>query len=133
MTQSARGPFEVKLAPQKADNPQAEKSGHGRMSIDKQFHGDLVGASQGEMLSFMSSTKGSAGYVAIEKVTATLGGRTGTFVLQHTGTMTRGEPLLSIRVVPDSGTGQLTGISGTMTIAIAPDGAHSYEFEYVLS
>ena len=132
MTHSARGPFEVKIAPQKPDNPQAETSGHGRMSIDKQFHGDLAGTSQGEMLSFMTSTKGSAAYVAIEKVTGTLGGRTGTFALAHTGTMTRGEPHLVIRVVPDSGTGELAGISGTMNIIIAPGGEHSYEFEYVL-
>jgi Protein of unknown function (DUF3224) len=132
MTQSARGPFQVKLAPQKADNPQAEAAGHGRMSIDKRFEGELVGASQGEMLSVMTSTKGSAAYVAIEKVTATLGGRSGSFVLQHFATMNRGEPHLRISVVPDSGTGDLAGISGTMKIVIAPDGAHSYEFDYAL-
>ena len=116
MTQSARGPFQVKLAPQKADNPQAEASGHGRMSIDKHFEGELVGASQGEMLSFMTTTKGSAAYVAIEKVTATLGERSGSFVLQHFATMNRGEPHLRIAVVPDSGTGGLAGISGKMKI-----------------
>jgi hypothetical protein len=133
MTQRATGPFEVKLAPQKADNPQAEASGHGRMSIDKQFHGDLEGASQGEMLSFMTSTKGSAAYVAIEKVTGTLGGRKGTFVLAHTGTMNRGAPELIVAVVPDSGTGELTGISGHVKIHIAPDGQHSYEMEYTFA
>ena len=132
MTQSARGPFQVKLAAQKADHPQAEASGHGRMSIDKRFEGELAGESQGEMLSFMTSTKGSAAYVAIEKVTASLGGRSGSFVLQHSATMNRGEPHLHIAVVPDSGTGDLAGISGTMKIVIAPDGAHSYEFEYAL-
>ena len=83
------------------------------MSIDKRFHGDLEGASQGEMLSFMTGTKGSAAYVAgIEKVTGTLGGRKGTFVLAHNGTMNRGAPELRVAVVPDSGTGELTGISG---------------------
>jgi hypothetical protein len=132
MTQHAKGPFEVKLAPQKADNPAAEGSGHGRMSIDKQFHGDLEATSQGEMLSFMTSTKGSAGYVAIEKVTGTLGGRSGSFVLQHNGTMNRGAPQLSVTVVPDSGTGELVGLTGSMKIAIAPDGAHSYEMAYAL-
>ncbi len=133
MPQLAKGPFQVKLAPQKADNPQAEGSGHGRMSLDKQFHGELEATSQGEMLSFMSSTKGSAGYVAIEKVTGTLGGRRGSFVLQHSGTMNRGEPLLTITVVPDSGTGELTELSGSMKIIIAPDGAHAYEMAYTLA
>jgi hypothetical protein len=133
MTQYAKGPFEVKLAPQKADNPAAEGSGHGRMSLDKQFHGDLEATSQGEMLSFMTGTKGSAGYVAIEKVTGTLGGRMGSFVLQHSGTMNRGAPQLSVTVVPDSGAGELTALSGSMKIAIAPDGAHSYELSYTLA
>ncbi len=133
MTQMARGPFEVKLAPQKADNPQAEGSGHGRMSIAKQLHGDLEATSQGEMLSFMTDTKGSAAYVAIEKVTGTLGGRKGTFVLQHNGTMNRGAPQLAISVVPDSGTGELAGLSGSIKIDIAPDGKHSYEMEYTLA
>jgi hypothetical protein len=129
----AKGPFEVKLAPQKADNPAAEGSGHGRMSLDKQFRGDLEATSQGEMLSFMTTTKGSAGYVAIEKVTGTLGGRKGSFVLQHNGTMNRGAPQLSVTVVPDSGTGELVGLAGGMKIVIAPDGAHSYELDYTFS
>jgi hypothetical protein len=133
MSGLARGPFEVKLAPQKADNAQAEGSGHGRMSIDKRFEGDLEATSQGEMLSFMSSTKGSAGYVAIERVTGSLGGRRGSFVLQHSGTMNRGAPELSITVVPDSGTGELTGLSGSMKIVITPDGKHSYEMTYSLT
>ncbi|MGA3119872.1 MAG: DUF3224 domain-containing protein [Polyangiaceae bacterium] len=133
MTQHARGPFEVRLAPQKADNVQAEGSGHGRMSIDKHFHGDLEASSQGEMLSFMTSTKGSAGYVAIEKVAGALGGRKGTFVLQHSGTMDRGAQQLSIAVVPDSGTDELTGLSGSMTIIITTDGKHSYEMEYTFA
>jgi hypothetical protein len=132
MSGLARGPFEVKLAPQKADNAQAEGSGHGRMSIDKRFQGDLEATSQGEMLSFMSTTKGSAGYVAIERVTGSLGGRQGSFMLQHSGTMNRGAPELSITVVPDSGTGELTGLSGSMKIVITPDGKHSYEMAYTL-
>ncbi len=133
MSQLARGPFEVKLAPQKADNPQADGSGHGRMSIDKRFEGDLEATSQGEMLSFMSATKGSAGYVAMERVTGSLGGRRGSFVFQHSGTMNRGAPELRVTVVPDSGTGELTGLSGSMKIIITPDGKHSYEMTYALA
>jgi hypothetical protein len=125
----ASGPFEVKLVPQ-ADTGDA--SGLGRMTIDKQFHGDLEGSSQGQMLSAMGSVKGSAGYVAMERVTGTLKGRSGSFVLQHSATMTRGVPQLLISVVPDSGTGELTGLAGTLTIKIA-DGKHSYEFEYTLA
>jgi len=101
------------------------------MSIDKQFHGDLEATSKGEMLSAMTDTKGSAGYVAIERVTGKLQGRSGSFVLQHTGTMTRGEPQLTITVVPDSGSGQLVGLTGKMTIKIT-DGKHFYDFEYTL-
>jgi hypothetical protein len=133
MVNLAKGPFEVKIAPQKPDNPQATASGHGRMSLDKQFHGDLEATSQGEMLSFMTDTKGSGAYVAIEKVTGTLGGRQGTFVLQHDATMNRGAPRLNITVVPDSGTGELIGLSGTMKIVIAPDGKHAYEFEHTFA
>jgi hypothetical protein len=132
MKQVAKGPFEVKLLPQKADNQDAEASGHGRMAISKQFHGDLEATSHGEMLSFATGTKGSAGYVAIEKVTGTLGARKGTFVLQHNGTMNRGAPGLVIAVVPDSGTDDLTGLSGAVKISIAPDGKHAYELEYTL-
>lgn len=129
VTRRARGTFDVKLTPQ-ADSG----SGHatlGRMTIDKQFHGDLEAGSQGQMLSAMGSVKGSAGYVAIERVTGTLQGRTGSFVLQHSGTMTRGAPQLVISVVPDSGTDELAGLAGQMTIVIA-DGKHSYEFDYTL-
>ena len=103
------------------------------MSIDKQFHGDLEGTSQGQMLAAGTSVKGSAGYVAIEKVTGTLRGRSGSFVLQHSGTMTRGAPQLLITVVPDSGTDQLAGLTGKMNIIIAADGKHSYEFEYTIA
>jgi len=131
MATHASGSFEVKLKPQKADNAEAESANLGRMSIDKQFHGDLEATSQGEMLSAMTEVKGSAGYVAMERVTGTLGGRSGSFVLQHSGTMTRGAPQMSVTVVPDSGTGQLAGLAGQMTIKIT-DGKHFYEFEYTL-
>ncbi|MBZ5524735.1 MAG: DUF3224 domain-containing protein [Acidobacteriia bacterium] len=125
----ASGPFEVKLTPQ--DDKAANTSG-GRMIIDKQFHGDLEGASKGQML-MTGSPAGSGAYVAIEQVTGTLQGRTGAFALQHTGIMNRGTPQLTITVVPDSGTGQLEGISGKMEIKIAADGKHSYEFEYTIN
>lgn len=101
------------------------------MSLDKQFHGDLEGTSKGQMLTAGTAVKDSAGYVAIERVDGTLKGQRGSFVLQHSGTMTRGAPQLVITVVPDSGTGQLVGLAGKMTILIA-DGKHSYEFEYTL-
>lgn len=127
MTNHAKGDFEVKLAPLVSETEPAL----GRMSINKQFHGDLEGASKGEMTSFMSSVKGSAGYVAMEKVTGTLQGRKGTFVLQHNATMTRGTPALNIIVVPDSGTDQLVGLTGKLDILIT-DGKHSYEFNYAL-
>jgi hypothetical protein len=123
----ASGTFEVKLAPQKPD----KETNIGRMSIDKQFHGDLEATSKGEMLSAMTDVKGSAGYVAIERVTGRLHGRSGSFVLQHSGTMTRGESQLSVTVVPDSGTEGLAGLAGTLTIRIA-DKQHFYEFDYTL-
>jgi len=131
MTGRASGTFEVKLNPL-APYETAEGAGLGRMSIDKQFHGDLEGTSKGEMLTAGTSVKGSAGYVAIERVSGTLHGRAGTFVLQHNGTMNRGAPELSITVVPDSGTDQLAGLAGKMTIDIA-GGKHSYDFEYTLA
>lgn len=124
----ATGEFEVKMTPQPAD----DKAGVGKFSLDKKFHGDLEGTSKGEMLAIMTSVEGSAGYVAMEQVTGTLNGRSGTFALQHTGTMTRGAPQLSVTVVPDSGTGQLLGLSGQMTIKIE-SGKHSYEFDYRLA
>jgi uncharacterized protein DUF3224 len=123
----ASGEFEVKMTPQPAD----DKAAVGKFSLDKKFRGDLDATSKGEMLAIMTTVEGSAGYVAMEQVTGTLNGRSGTFALQHSGTMTRGTPQLSVTVVPDSGTGQLLGLSGQMTIKI--DGAkHSYEFEYTL-
>jgi hypothetical protein len=130
VTSHANGTFEVKLNPQvddKVGDPTI-----GRMSVDKQFHGDLEATSKGQMLATMTDVKGSAGYVAMERVNGTLHGRTGTFALQHSGTMTRGAPQLSVTVVPDSGTGQLVGLAGKMTINIV-DGKHSYEFEYTLA
>ncbi|MBI3646505.1 MAG: DUF3224 domain-containing protein [Acidobacteriales bacterium] len=130
MTTRASGTFEVKLVPQATDD--STDATLGRISIDKQFHGDLEATSKGEMLTAGTSVKGSAGYVAIERVSGTLHGRRGTFVLQHSGTMTRGTPQLTITVVPDSGAGELVGLAGKMTIKIA-DGKHSYDFEYTLN
>ena len=130
MKTHASGPFDVKLNPQSSEED-ADGTGLGRLSIDKQFHGDLEATSKGEMLSAGTSVKGSAGYVAIERVRGTLQGRSGTFILQHSGTMTRGAPQLEISVVPDSGTGGLEEISGTMTINIV-SGKHFYEFDYKL-
>ena len=133
MTQIAKGPFDVKLNPQPlALEDDGEGAARGRMSLDKRFHGDLDATSKGEMLTAMSGTQGSAGYVAIEKVTGTLDGRAGTFALQHSATMTRGAPDLRIIVVPDSGTGALAGLVGTMKIVIAEGGKHFYELEYSL-
>jgi hypothetical protein len=131
LTTRATGTFDVKLNPlQLYDTTPDSKLA--RLSIDKQFHGDLEATSKGEMLSAGTSIKNSAGYVAIERVTGTLSGRAGSFVLQHTGTMNRGAPTLSVTVVPDSGTDQLSGLAGTLAIIIAPDGKHSYEFDYSL-
>jgi hypothetical protein len=130
MAQHASGLFEVKLEPQTPDG-KFEDAATGRMTIDKQFHGDLEATSKGQMLTAMTETKGSAGYVAIERVTGILKGRSGTFALQHSGTMNRGVPLLSVTVVPDSGTGRLAGLVGKMTINIV-NGKHSYDFEYAL-
>ena len=131
MATRANGTFEVRLNPL-VTYANAEGSPLGRMSIDKQFHGDLEATSQGEMLTAGTVASGSGGYVAIERVRGTLHGRSGTFVLQHSGTMTRGAQNLTITVVPGSGTGELVGLVGTMTIKIT-DGRHTYEFEYRLA
>jgi hypothetical protein len=120
----------VKLAPQTPDAP-GDETVLGRMTIDKQFHGDLVATSRGQMLAFSSSVKGSAGYVAIERVTGSLHGKKGSFHLQHTGTMDRGAPALNVTVIPDSGTDELTGLSGSLAIHIE-GGVHSYTFEYAI-
>jgi hypothetical protein len=130
VTTHAKGTFDVKITPQ-TPGGKFEDASMGRMTIDKQFHGDLEGTSKGQMLTAMTDIKGSAGYVAVERVTGTLNGRSGTFVLQHSATMTRGVPQLSVTVVPDSGTGQLVGLTGKMEIIINA-GKHSYDFEYTL-
>jgi hypothetical protein len=132
MAQHATGPFDVKIAPQQPDSDIEKAANLVRMTLDKQFHGDLEATSKGEMLATDASGKGSGGYVALERVTGTLKGKKGGFVLQHSATMTRGVPNMSIFVVPDSGTGELTGISGKMNIIIAPGGKHSYEFDYTI-
>jgi hypothetical protein len=132
MPSKATGPFDVKLAPQTLAEA-ATDSGLGRMSLDKQFHGELEATSVGEMLTAMSSSvQGSGAYVAVERVTGTLGGRGGSFALHHTGVMNRGIPQLTIMVVPDSGTGELTGITGKLNIRIESGGKHFYDFEYEL-
>ncbi len=127
----AEGTFEVKLSPL-VSNDTAENATLGRLALDKQFQGDLAATSQGEMLTAGTSVEGSAGYVALERVSGTLHGRRGTFILQHNGTMTRGVPELIITVVPDSGTEQLLGLAGNVAINIV-DGKHFYALEYTLA
>jgi len=118
------GEFDIQLTPQAEDEIDA-----GRLLINKTFNGGMNGTSQGQMLSKRTEVDGSAGYVAIETFTGNLAGKQGSFTLQHMGTMNRGESSLEVTVVPDSGTGDLAGISGTMQIIIS-DGEHSYKFEY---
>lgn len=127
MTTRASGTFEVRLSPQ----VDGEEGGVcvARMLIDKRFAGDLEGTSKGQMLAVRTATEGSAGYVAMELVTGQLGGRSGTFVLQHSSTMERGTPHQSITVVPDSGTDELVGLAGRLEIVIDA-GGHSYHFDY---
>ena len=130
MTNRATGTFDVNLTPQ----PLADEAASpllSRLSISKTFSGDLTGASRGEMLSAGTGAQGSAGYVALERVTGTLRGRQGTFVLQHSGTMNRGESRLNVTVVPDSGTDELVGLVGEMTIEVS-GGEHGYVLEYTL-
>lgn len=131
MTNHASGAFEVQLKPQAQEDGVGDPT-VGRMSLDKQFHGGLEAVSRGQMLTAMTDVQGSAGYVAIERVTGTLDGRNGTFALQHSGTMTLGVPQLSVTVVPGSGTGELAGLSGSMTIDVT-GGEHAYDFEYALN
>jgi hypothetical protein len=130
VTAHASGTFEVKTEPQSEDK--AEGARVGRLSLTKQFHGGLEGSSKGEMLTAMSDVQGSAGYVALERFSGTLNDQSGTFLIQHSGIMTRGAAQQSVTVVPDSGTGQLVGLAGSMVINIA-DGKHSYEFEYTIA
>jgi hypothetical protein len=127
----ATGPFEVSIKPLPLDTD-AESQLLGRMSIDKQFHGDLEATSKGQMLTGGTSIRNSAAYVAIERVKGTLKGRKGSFALQHTGIMNRGVPSLVITVVPDSGTDQLEGLKGSMIINIEA-GKHSYQLDYTLA
>jgi uncharacterized protein DUF3224 len=130
MTGQASGTFDVKLTPQVGE--ESENLTMGRMTIDKQYHGEIEGTGRGQMLTGGTPVKDSAGYVAIELVSGSLQGRKGSFLLQHTGTMNRGVPQLSITVVPDSGTEELVGLAGTLTIKIE-GGKHYYDFDYTLA
>ncbi|MBN9305425.1 MAG: hypothetical protein BGO82_02935 [Devosia sp. 67-54] len=127
----ATGPFDVKLTPLPGDEREAAAF-LGRLALDKQFHGDLEATSVGQMLAGRGERPESAGYVAIERVTGSLAGKSGSFMLQHSGHSSPAGQSLAINVIADSGTGELEGLSGTMTIAIAPGGAHTYSFDYSL-
>ncbi len=127
-----RGPFEVKLTPQSADEREAAAF-LGRLSIDKQFHGALEATSVGQMMATRGGRPESAGYVALERVTGTLEGRTGSFILQHSGHSSPAGQSLAVNVVADSGTDGLAGLAGTMQIVIEPGGKHFYEFDYTLA
>jgi hypothetical protein len=128
MMYKASGTFEVKLTPQPSDG-YFDGANLNRLTIDKEFKGDLEGLSKGQMMSALTEVQGSAGYVAIEQVSGTLRGRSGSFVLQHSSTMSKGQPQQSIQVVPDSGTDQLRGLRGSMLI-LRVDGQHRYDFEF---
>jgi hypothetical protein len=131
MTTRARGPFDVKVKPIEQE-PFPDGLNLGRFALDKQYHGDLEASGKGTMLTAGTPVEGSAGYVAVERVDGTLAGRRGSFALQHLGTMAHGASRLAITVVPDSGTGELRGLTGRIEISIAPDGKHAYDFEYAL-
>ncbi len=131
MTTQARGAFDIKGTPHPA-NDMAEGLNVGRMTFHKRFHGDLEGTSVVEMLGVMDKALGSGAYVALERLTGMLEGRGGSFLMQHSSTMTRGKPTQIITVVPDSGTGELVGLAGAMTIDIV-DGKHFYVFDYTLN
>lgn len=128
---TATGSFVVSMSP---EDESVERDGlsYGRFTNSKTFAGDLVGQSEGVMLTAMTPTKNSAGYVLIEHFSGSLAGRQGSFALQHSSTMARGEPRQSIMVVPDSGTGELGGLTGSMTVEVNAEG-HRYTFEYSLS
>ena len=130
VTMTARGTFEVKMTPQPPDD--GAGGGFDRLFGDKQFHGELDAVSKGQMLATRTAVEGSAGYVALELVTGKLNGRRGSFVLQHKGTMSKGVYNMNVTVIPDSGTDELVGIAGTMTIIIEGS-KHSYNFEYTLA
>lgn len=131
MVTVATGRFTVEMKPL-APPAEADGVSLGRMALDKRFEGELQATGQGEMLTALTPVKGSAGYVAIERVSGSLHGRSGSFVLQHSGTMDQGAQQLSITVVPGSGTGALAGLAGSLRIRIA-EGQHFYEFEYTLA
>lgn len=127
----ARGPFTIKRAAEAVHDKMTGLLG--RHTLDKVYSGDLVGVANGEMLSAGETVPGSAGYVAIERVDGELDGRKGAFYLQHSGILNRGEVTLTVQVIPDSGTGDLVGLTGELKIIIAPGGAHSYEFTYEIA
>jgi hypothetical protein len=131
MTRHATGPFDVKITPQPFAGP-AEDPALGRMWIEKHYHGDLEATAHGQMLTAGTDTRESGVYVAVERVTGTLQGRTGTFALHHRGIMTKGQPQLEIAVVPGSGTGALAGLTGSLHVTLAEGGQHSYDFEHTL-
>ncbi len=125
-TERATGTFDVRLVPLDPLTPDAPLA---RMSIEKRFHGELEGTAVGQMLSVGTEVPGSAGDVAMERVSGSLRGRHGSFAMLHSGTMDRGQPHLNVSVVPDSGTGELKGLSGTFSIRIE-GGQHFYEFDH---
>ena len=129
MTAPATGTFDVKVKPQQGDD--ADWGGFGRLSLDKRLHGDLEGTSRGQMLAEGDGKGDFGGYVALERVTGTLRGRQGSFVLMHAGTLVHRKPELTVTVVPGSGTGALKDLAGRFRILMA-EGKHSYEFEYTL-
>ena len=126
---TARGEFEVKVIPQPADD--AAGGPFGRLFLDKRFHGDVEGISKGQMMAAGTAVEGSGAYVAFELISGTVNGKSGSFVLQHRGTMQKNVPTMEVTVLPDSGTGELTGIAGTMRIVIE-GGKHFYELAYTL-
>jgi hypothetical protein len=128
MSMHAKGPFDVTMTPQKDEGADANL---GRFTLEKTFHGELEARGKGQMLTVGTDVQGSAVYVAVEKVAGTLGGRQGGFSLYHQGVMTRGTPSLTVTIVPDSGTGALQGIAGTLGIDIL-DGRHFYDLAYTL-
>lgn len=131
MTTTAHGSFDVKMAPV-AQEEFPEGDDLGRYSLEKRYHGDLDATARGEMLTAGTPVEGSAAYVAVERVEGSLGGRRGTFLLVHRGAMAGGDQDLSIAVVPDSGTGELAGLAGTLEVTITQDGDHHYAFEHTL-
>lgn len=131
MNHHAEGPFEVKMNPLPADGG-SEAVALGRMALDKRYRGDLEATSVGQMLALHGDEKGSAGYVAIERISGSLQGRSGSFAAQHFGLMDRGDKTLRIDIIPDSGRGELVGIRGHMDIRIESGGAHFYVIDYTL-